>query len=212
MSKEHDPVHTSPSVHPSAFETGLPTDKDSDVIDSTKHRWMKIGQMIDDLNRFVDKSKKSLKFTPDEMLSAYDLGSSIFSELQLLNEKNFHYPNTSIYPPYLLTGASATATLPSTMPYATAGDVGGLSSLGDLATAGLQQPMYAPPFVVPTHSGATDLICTKCGTRSTPQWRRGPAGPKTLCNACGIVYSKKLRRERQSQEKKVASPPTGSYT
>lgn len=28
--------------------------------------------------------------------------------------------------------------------------------------------------------------CVDCGEINTPQWRRGPNGPKTLCNACGI--------------------------
>ncbi|KAK4271171.1 hypothetical protein QN277_019903 [Acacia crassicarpa] len=37
-------------------------------------------------------------------------------------------------------------------------------------------------------------ICTnyKCRTRNTPMWRRGPLGPKTLCNACGIQYKKQV--------------------
>ncbi|KAI8978926.1 hypothetical protein BDB01DRAFT_852153 [Pilobolus umbonatus] len=33
-------------------------------------------------------------------------------------------------------------------------------------------------------------ICTDCGTTDAPEWRRGPKGPKTLCNACGIRWSK----------------------
>eukprot|EP00241_Pyramimonas_parkeae_P007311 CAMPEP_0114256564 /NCGR_PEP_ID=MMETSP0058-20121206/18233_1 /TAXON_ID=36894 /ORGANISM="Pyramimonas parkeae, CCMP726" /LENGTH=317 /DNA_ID=CAMNT_0001371165 /DNA_START=445 /DNA_END=1396 /DNA_ORIENTATION=+ len=28
--------------------------------------------------------------------------------------------------------------------------------------------------------------CVHCGTTRTPLWRNGPAGPKSLCNACGI--------------------------
>ncbi|KAJ7522326.1 hypothetical protein O6H91_18G006600 [Diphasiastrum complanatum] len=30
--------------------------------------------------------------------------------------------------------------------------------------------------------------CSHCLSQSTPQWRAGPAGPKTLCNACGVRY------------------------
>ncbi|KAK9066232.1 hypothetical protein SSX86_013553 [Deinandra increscens subsp. villosa] len=30
--------------------------------------------------------------------------------------------------------------------------------------------------------------CLHCGSDKTPQWRRGPMGPKTLCNACGVRY------------------------
>ncbi|KAF7063096.1 hypothetical protein CFC21_069626 [Triticum aestivum] len=30
--------------------------------------------------------------------------------------------------------------------------------------------------------------CTHCLSHTTPQWRSGPLGPKTLCNACGVRY------------------------
>ncbi|CAN1196477.1 GATA transcription factor 16, partial [Linum perenne] len=32
--------------------------------------------------------------------------------------------------------------------------------------------------------------CIDCHTTTTPCWRGGPAGPRTLCNACGIRYRK----------------------
>ncbi|KAK7264679.1 hypothetical protein RJT34_32289 [Clitoria ternatea] len=35
--------------------------------------------------------------------------------------------------------------------------------------------------------------CADCGTTKTPLWRGGPAGPKSLCNACGIRSRKKKR-------------------
>lgn len=28
-------------------------------------------------------------------------------------------------------------------------------------------------------------VCDDCGTADSPEWRKGPSGPKTLCNACG---------------------------
>ncbi|GER28751.1 GATA transcription factor [Striga asiatica] len=30
--------------------------------------------------------------------------------------------------------------------------------------------------------------CSHCEITKTPQWREGPLGPKTLCNACGVRY------------------------
>ncbi|KAJ1419974.1 Zinc finger, GATA-type [Sesbania bispinosa] len=40
-----------------------------------------------------------------------------------------------------------------------------------------------------------DRFCTNyyCKTRKTPLWRKGPLGPKTLCNACGIYYVKHVK-------------------
>ncbi|KAJ9180315.1 hypothetical protein P3X46_008577 [Hevea brasiliensis] len=48
--------------------------------------------------------------------------------------------------------------------------------------------------------------CTVCKTTKTPLWRSGPAGPKSLCNACGIRYRKRrrsiLRLDEDSEKKK----------
>ncbi|OWM71148.1 GATA transcription factor 16-like [Punica granatum] len=43
------------------------------------------------------------------------------------------------------------------------------------------------------HSGENKKTCADCGTSKTPLWRGGPAGPKSLCNACGIRSRKKRR-------------------
>ncbi|KAJ3355648.1 blue light receptor [Entophlyctis luteolus] len=34
-------------------------------------------------------------------------------------------------------------------------------------------------------------ICRKCGVPESREWRRGPHGPKTLCNACGLRFKRK---------------------
>lgn len=36
-------------------------------------------------------------------------------------------------------------------------------------------------------------VCADCERTTTPLWRSGPQGPKSLCNACGIRYNKKKR-------------------
>ncbi|GLJ12826.1 hypothetical protein SUGI_0198520 [Cryptomeria japonica] len=36
--------------------------------------------------------------------------------------------------------------------------------------------------------------CSTCHTTTTPLWRNGPKGAKSLCNACGIRYKKEVRR------------------
>ena len=46
--------------------------------------------------------------------------------------------------------------------------------------------------------------CTHCEVTSTPQWREGPMGPKTLCNACGVRY----RSGRLFPEYRPAASPT----
>jgi hypothetical protein len=36
-------------------------------------------------------------------------------------------------------------------------------------------------------------VCSKCGTSSTPEWRRSPEGSTTLCNACGLKEKKRVK-------------------
>ncbi|KXS09899.1 hypothetical protein M427DRAFT_149316 [Gonapodya prolifera JEL478] len=36
--------------------------------------------------------------------------------------------------------------------------------------------------------------CEECGITSSPEWRKGPSGMKTLCNACGLRYARKNAR------------------
>ncbi|KAL5202252.1 hypothetical protein ABZP36_013204 [Zizania latifolia] len=43
-------------------------------------------------------------------------------------------------------------------------------------------------------TGRLPRRCANCHTTSTPLWRNGPRGPKSLCNACGIRYKKQERR------------------
>ncbi|KAH1088405.1 hypothetical protein AAZX31_07G225200 [Glycine max] len=45
----------------------------------------------------------------------------------------------------------------------------------------------------PSSNNEQKKTCADCGTTKTPLWRGGPAGPKSLCNACGIRSRKKKR-------------------
>ncbi|EGR47575.1 blue light regulator 2 [Trichoderma reesei QM6a] len=58
---------------------------------------------------------------------------------------------------------------------------------------------------------AEEYVCTDCGTVGTldsPEWRKGPSGPKTLCNACGLRWAKK-EKKRNSVGTPLAKPVAG---
>ncbi|KAK6922644.1 Zinc finger, GATA-type [Dillenia turbinata] len=48
--------------------------------------------------------------------------------------------------------------------------------------------------------------CSHCGVQRTPQWRAGPLGAKTLCNACGVRF----KSGRLLPEYRPACSPTFS--
>ncbi|XP_022745167.1 uncharacterized protein LOC111295742 isoform X2 [Durio zibethinus] len=54
------------------------------------------------------------------------------------------------------------------------------------------------------NSGQQPRRCTHCLAQRTPQWRAGPLGPKTLCNACGVRY----KSGRLLPEYRPAKSPT----
>lgn len=58
---------------------------------------------------------------------------------------------------------------------------------------------------LPQHDDANEVKkCSHCEITKTPQWREGPMGPKTLCNACGVRY----RSGRLYPEYRPAASPT----
>ncbi|KAI9837086.1 MAG: hypothetical protein M1819_000736 [Sarea resinae] len=63
---------------------------------------------------------------------------------------------------------------------------------------------------------ADEYVCTDCGTLDSPEWRKGPNGPKTLCNACGLRWAKKEKKRYKttqqtplSQSQSQAPHPSG---
>ncbi|CAH0058836.1 unnamed protein product [Clonostachys solani] len=38
------------------------------------------------------------------------------------------------------------------------------------------------------------VMCHECRAEATPRWRKGPDGPGTLCNVCGLLYARRMRR------------------
>ncbi|GAA0165952.1 zinc finger transcription factor [Lithospermum erythrorhizon] len=64
-----------------------------------------------------------------------------------------------------------------------------------------------PPVPVITNkSSSIGRRCLHCQADKTPQWRAGPMGPKTLCNACGVRY----KSGRLVPEYRPANSPTFS--
>ncbi|KAI0807757.1 hypothetical protein C8Q74DRAFT_1213577 [Fomes fomentarius] len=51
---------------------------------------------------------------------------------------------------------------------------------------------------------AEQHVCVTCGRTDSPEWRKGPMGPKTLCNACGLRWAKKARKTGDEGEGEAA--------
>jgi len=43
--------------------------------------------------------------------------------------------------------------------------------------------------------------CISCGTTTTPLWRAGPTGPKSMCNRCGIKWTRAMAKKLKKKSK-----------
>ncbi|KAA8521848.1 hypothetical protein F0562_012530 [Nyssa sinensis] len=87
------------------------------------------------------------------------------------------------------------------------------SSESDIASSSVKNTVKATPKKKEGADSATvgnsdGRKCLHCATEKTPQWRTGPMGPKTLCNACGVRY----KSGRLVPEYRPAASPTFMLT
>ncbi|KAI0705908.1 hypothetical protein BC835DRAFT_1314125 [Cytidiella melzeri] len=61
-------------------------------------------------------------------------------------------------------------------------------------------------------TGTEMYVCTKCGRTDSPEWRKGPNGPKTLCNACGLRWAKSNRGPKEPSSAVSASSRNSQHT
>ena len=102
----------------------------------------------------------------------------------------------------------------------------GESSTSDTA---IVQQVPEPPVIHRVRKNDRNRICTSCGTTNSPgkviillilwvqsltvchyflEWRKGPSGIKTLCNACGLRFSRAQARKAKKASKET--DPAGS--
>lgn len=80
--------------------------------------------------------------------------------------------------------------------------------LFDFAEPPMKKQKKKPAVQTGSASGGSQFQrrCSHCQVQKTPQWRTGPLGAKTLCNACGVRY----KSGRLFPEYRPACSPTFS--
>ncbi|KAK1621694.1 hypothetical protein BDP81DRAFT_387584 [Colletotrichum phormii] len=55
-------------------------------------------------------------------------------------------------------------------------------------------------------------VCHNCHATCTPQWRSGPAGPRTLCNVCGLIHAMRQRKQGLRHSNRVSASSSLSFS
>ncbi len=54
----------------------------------------------------------------------------------------------------------------------------------------------------------SNFKCTECQKTKTPEWRKGPMGRNTLCNACGLAWAK---AEKERKKTALSNPQLNQW-
>jgi hypothetical protein len=87
----------------------------------------------------------------------------------------------------------------SSMPMATYSAAAGTSASSSMMTSRLNKR-------VKKRKDEADQSCLSCSATETPEWRKGPTGPRTLCNACGLLFAKQSRKREVDAQARGERP------
>ncbi|CAL5205234.1 unnamed protein product [Lathyrus oleraceus] len=152
------------------------------------------------LSKFDEESFSSEDLQKLELISGMKASNDAAS-------KTHDESNSILHPPQVSVPAKARSKRPRGPPCNWTSRLLVLSS-PTIATTSSRSDIISPPKKPSPrkrdHGDGEGRKCLHCATDKTPQWRTGPLGPKTLCNACGVRY----KSGRLVPEYRPAASPT----
>ncbi|XP_058074211.1 GATA transcription factor 12-like [Magnolia sinica] len=169
------------------------------------------------LSNFVEESFSSEDFQKLQLISGVKSGSNDSSETREFPENNGR--NNPIFRPEVSVPGKARSKRSRAAPCnwssrllilsPTASSSDSDASLNSGKKSGKSTSKKEVSTAAAINGGNSDgRKCLHCATDKTPQWRTGPLGPKTLCNACGVRY----KSGRLVPEYRPAASPTFMLT
>ncbi|KAI9490773.1 hypothetical protein BDB00DRAFT_790018 [Zychaea mexicana] len=123
----------------------------------------------------------------------------VAQQQQQQQQQKQHVPHTTVQSQqhYPQAPSSATMQLPPTTSSLTTSHAHVRNKRRHSSSAKAHQASTTNKFHPSNASASSSPIahsnrCESCGTDSSPEWRKGPSGHKTLCNACGLRYSRSV--------------------
>ncbi|XP_044366979.1 GATA transcription factor 4 [Triticum aestivum] len=168
--------------------------------DVDKHAAAALAQDLPSFNSFFDQTGLEVAAAAGdgELAAGAAAGEEDLEELEWLSNKD-------AFPSVETMAVEAVEEVPEPAPAAPSGRPAvGPRTKGRRRRVTAPWNLAEPPTLPPPLPAARR--CTHCASEVTPQWRQGPLGPRTLCNACGVRY----KTGRLLPEYRPANSPTFS--
>jgi len=216
------------SPEPGRIVTGIPRTTPDQAFNEDRYyvgiqreaKWADIRKYSEYIRRFASADVAHLEITKENYYDLYNMGVSLLKSIDGLDPDKSH-SLSSLPPPQkreLSMSPSTTAVIHSAtaMPNLMSPEMYGNRKPMEYMYRGFYPPNYAdiPPMLYEnqtplkrrrqSQASKRNLVCAICGVTKTPEWRRGPAGDHTLCNACGLQYAKSVKKGKKDKPQKTS--------
>lgn len=197
------------NVHDLSAEDS-PFDLESALSQAAQYRRVKCPHMI------VDSRKRRLRVNldifPGDTTPTRGPSCFIVRVVRVRNERGEAFPETETRPFNPIAEASSPHLLGPTRALSWTAERSALVAQNKELAQEIQRMLAArrrekrrrPPPSVEGHA------CTFCKAKSSPEWRRGPGGPRELCNPCGIKWAKE-QHHHASPVVRIGGPSSGKH-
>jgi len=228
--ESESPLHNNNSQispEPGRIITGIPRTTPDQAFNEDRYyvgiqreaKWADIRKYSEYIRRFASADVAHLEITKENYYDLYNMGVILLKSIDGLDPDKAH--SLSALPPpqkrEIAMSPSTTAVIHSSNPNIMSPDMYGNRKPMEYMYRGFYPPNYAdiPPMLFDnqtplkrrrqTQASKRNLQCAICGVTKTPEWRRGPAGDHTLCNACGLQYAKSVKKQKKDKSPKSSS-------
>eukprot|EP01114_Cavostelium_apophysatum_P005543 TRINITY_DN1672_c1_g1_i1.p1 TRINITY_DN1672_c1_g1~~TRINITY_DN1672_c1_g1_i1.p1 ORF type:complete len:296 (+),score=56.08 TRINITY_DN1672_c1_g1_i1:150-1037(+) len=226
LSTENDPYHTNPLAHPPQdkqlaqnrnaapimAETSQEMDHRLQLITHRDYRWTEIRKYSEYIRRFAYSESSQADITKDNYYDLYNMAVGLIKSIDALDPDKVHIQSMTTRKPTEIIISPSTASVvqqaqaPSQDGYFNPYEYYYARGYLNYGADPSQVVMYESPSnnskkrARKANSSKRNLQCSACGVTKTPEWRRGPQGDHTLCNACGLQYAKSIKKTKEKPE------------
>jgi len=165
-------------------------------------KWMEIRKYIDYMRRFAYSEGSQMDLSKEHFFDLYNMSVHLLRAIDSLDPDKSHMPPYPFRREYMM-GSSTHPTVvsPQGTPSSDSGSPYDSYYRAPYLGYGPSETSFETKKRKSSVNAAKrNLVCQMCGVTKTPEWRRGPSGDHTLCNACGLQYAKTVKKQKKDTD------------